>query len=866
MSRLARNVIPERYVLDVAVDPRGRRFRGEVEIGLRVTSGLRSLELHAVDLTFSHVELHDADGDVPVVRHTLDARRETLRLELARSLAGPRARLRLHYSGPLRRDLRGLYAARSGNRRYAVTQLEAADARRFLPCFDEPDFKARFRLRVTAPVRNQVISNAPIARQRRRDGRQIVEFAETAPLSTYLLALVVGPLEGSRPRRCGPTPIRVWHVPGKRGLAGFALEAAAASLQRLERYFGIPYPYAKLDLIAVPDFEFGAMENAGAVTFRESLLLVDPKTVTLAEKKRVAEVIAHELAHMWFGDLVTMAWWDDLWLNEAFATWMAFRIIDEWKPEWKMWLDFEQHRRAAYALDALRNTHPIYTPVRTPDEATENFDAITYEKGASVVRMLERWLGAAAFRRGVRRYIRAHREGNARAADLWEALERASGQAVAPIVRTWIERPGHPQLEVRLLDRGGRCTLRADQERFFSSPDVPAADRLERWPVPIVARLRPTHGRTRLVRGLLRARSDELTLGPGGTVSWVYANAEEAGFYRPLHSPALLRDLARELRRLQPIERMGLLGHQWAGIRAGRAELESFLTLVEALGDEPEPEVLEAVHPPLAWVAEQVLPALGERASAEFRSWLCACFAPAFEELGWRARRGEDDRERLRRPALLRILGEVGQQEQSLVEARRRVLPYLRRPSALDPNLAGPVVELAAAHGDRRLYEPLLRLLRRPRTPQERVRMLMGLAGFRRPSLVSRTLRLSLARELPTQDVVPLLARLLANPEAREATWRFIRERWKRLSPRISPGLAPRLISALPALQTRQHRREVASFFRLHPLPTASRALRQALERFDLDADLRRRLTPVLRRWLSERRSGRAWASGRHRV
>ncbi len=269
----------------------------------------------------------------------------------------------------------------------------------------------------------------------------------------------MGELAASEPVHCGETEIRVWHVPGKERLVQFGLEAARETLARLEAYFALPYPYEKLDLVAVPDFEAGAMENAGAVFFRETLLLVDPETATLSEKKRAAEVICHELAHMWYGDLVTMAWWDDLWLNEAFATWMAFHVVDAWKPEWKMWNDFQHHRAAALGLDALTETHPIYVKVRTPSEATQNFDLITYEKGASVVRMIERFLGAETFREGVRRYIRAHQESNAVAADLWNALAEASGQDVEPVVRAWIEQPGFPLLRLRRTERDGRSWL-----------------------------------------------------------------------------------------------------------------------------------------------------------------------------------------------------------------------------------------------------------------------------------------------------------------------------------------------------------------------------------------------------------------------
>ncbi|MFI5316635.1 MAG: M1 family aminopeptidase [Myxococcota bacterium] len=850
--RLPKLPRPERYDLALHVDPAKPRFSGELAIALEVAADTRAIELHAVELEVESSELEDRSGAVKVARVRANPERETISFVLERPLAAGVAELRIRYTGPLRSDLRGLYLARSGKRRYAATQLEAADARRFFPCFDEPEFKARFRLHVTTPAKNRAVSNGAIARSERRGARVTYHFAETPPLSTYLVALVVGELESSRPARAGATPIRVWCVPGKKKLAGFALECAVESLRRLEAYFGLPYPYGKLDLIAVPDFEFGAMENAGAVTFRETLLLVDEKTISLAEKKRVAEVIAHELAHMWYGDLVTMAWWDDLWLNEAFATWMAFKVVDDWKPEWGMWLDFESHRAPAFALDAMENTHPIYVAVNTPSEATENFDVITYEKGASVVRMLESWLGPAAFRSGVRRYIRRHREANARAADLWRALEESAKRPVTPVVVPWLERPGFPLVSGRRVDRDGQAFLIAEQERFFANPKVDAAARLETRPIPLVVRVRRAQGKDQVVRALAESPATEIALGPSADVRWAYLNADEASFIRALHDAPLLRALGQEFARLNPVERMGLIGHQWAGVRASTARLGDWLDLVARLGNEREPDVLGAAQGPLAWLVDQVLPIVGERSATRLRVRLSETFGPAFESLGWRPGGGESEKERQLRAALLSILGGLAEHPATLEAAEARIGPYLKSPAALDANLAGAVVELAARRGDKGRFEAYLRAMKRARTPQERTRFEMALGSFREPALVERALELVLTDSVPTQDVVPLLARLLGNPAARERTWEFIRERWKDLSPRVSAGLAGRLIGALPALQKPLFKRQVAAFFAAHPLPTAARALRQALERFDLDEELRERALPELRAYLHQ--------------
>ncbi|HTO68322.1 MAG TPA: M1 family aminopeptidase [Myxococcota bacterium] len=848
--RLPKLPRPERYDLSLSVDPQKPRFTGELVLELEVGADTRALELHAVDLEVDSAEAEDAKGVVKVARVRPSPERETLTFHLDRALEPGRAVLRIRWAGPLRPDLRGLYLARSGKRRYAATQLEAADARRFFPCFDEPEFKARFKLSVTTPAKNRAVANGALVKTERRGARATYHFAETPKLSTYLVALIVGELEASPAVKAGSTPIRVWCVPGKKHLAKFALECAVQSLKRLEAYFGLPYPYGKLDLIAVPDFEFGAMENAGAVTFRETLLLVDPKTVSLAEKKRVAEVIAHELAHMWYGDLVTMAWWDDLWLNEAFATWMAFKVVDDWKPEWEMWLDFESHRAPAFALDAMENTHPIYVRVDSPSEATENFDVITYEKGASVVRMLESWLGPAVFRAGVRRYIRRHRESNARAADLWRALEESAKRPITSVVTPWLEKPGFPLVAGRRVDADGQARLAVTQERFFANPNVGPEKRAEERPIPLVVRVRKARGKDALVRALAEGPETELALGPAGDVRWAYLNAGESSFVRALHDGELLREIGSDLGRLAPVERIGLVGHEWAGVRAARARLSNWLDLVARLGDEREPDVLAAASGPLGWLADQLVPALGARGGAEFRTWLDGVFAGAFQRAGWSPAKGETDKSRQHRSVLIGLLGGLAESPEVLAGAAERIGPYLKSRAKLDANLAGTVVELAARGGDGALFDAYVRAMKAAPTPQERVRFELALGSFRAPALVERALGLALGDSVPTQDVVPLLVRLLGNPEARERTWEFVRERWKDLSPRVSPGLAGRLVSALPALQKPLYKRQVAAFFAAHPLPTAARALRQALERFDLDTELRERALPELRAYL----------------
>jgi puromycin-sensitive aminopeptidase len=848
--RLPTDVRPSSYDLHLEPDLAAGTFRGEVTIAVDLGRARSTVALHAADMKIDRVVAVAGGGEL-TGRAKLERADETAVLRFPSPLPAGKATITIGYHAELNKHLRGFYAAAADGRRYAFTQCEAADARRVLPCFDEPAFKARFRIAVTVRDGETALSNAPIAREEEVSGGRILRFAETPPLSTYLLAVAVGPLEASPIRMRGTTPIRVWHVPGKGHLTEFALEAAAESLRRLEEYFDIPYPYGKLDLVAAPDFEAGAMENAGAVFFRETLLLLDPKTASLDEYKHAGEVIAHELAHMWYGDLVTMAWWDDLWLNEAFATWMAYKVVDDWRPGWRMWQSFEHDRSRALALDALTNTHPIYAEVKSVAQATENFDAITYEKGAAVVRMIEQYLGADAFRAGVRLYMQRHRESNAVAADLWRALEESSGKEVTRVAQSWIAQAGFPLVTVTPVPGAAEGVLRVRQERFFADVRVPAARRRGRWPVPLGVKWRALDG-TATESFLVDKVTSTITLPRAAQLSWYFANAAAGGFYRVLHDAAdrsaLLAGLGDAL---TPVERMALAGDQWALVRGARATLDSFLDVGHALDHETDYDVLDGVAAPLAFI-DDAIAAPDMALQADFRAWIARTFGPQLARLGWSPADGEDDCTRLRRAALVRIVGGVAEDPAALTESRQRLEAYLADRTSLDANLADPVVALAARTGDEALYDRYRAVVGAAATPQERRRFLLNLASFRTKETIQRTLAAVLTDEIPTQDVAFVLMRLFGNPPAREATWSFVKKKWSALRRRIPPLMLSRLVETTPTLRDPRYAREVVRFFKQHPLPEAARALKQAAELFRLNAELRKRTVADLRRWLGK--------------
>ncbi|MEM9176510.1 MAG: M1 family metallopeptidase, partial [Myxococcota bacterium] len=649
--RLPETLRAERIALAFDLDPAKRRFRGRARYAFVLDEATTWLELHAVELDVQGVRAQVGDREI-AARVEPHPECETVVLRFDARLPAGAFALSLSFAGRVRDDLRGLYRGSDPKTRYLATQLCPTDARRFFPCLDEPGTKARYTIEVTAPEDQFVLSNAPVAsRGRARDGVRTWRFEETPPLSVYLVAIAVGPFEVSRVAHAGETPIRVVTLPGGRRQGRFAHEAAVESLVRLEKWFGMRHPYAKLDLLAIPDFAFGAMENAGAVFFRDSVLLLDEKTASAEDRLRAAETVAHELAHMWFGNLVTMAWWNDLWLNESFATWMAYAIVDDWKPEWSIWHEFVNRRETALELDALPSSHPIAPPVKTAEEASENFDAITYTKGAAVLRMLERYLGRRVFRDGVRRYIRAHREGAAVAADLWSALEAASGVPVGRIVGPWTRRTGYPVLRATTR-RDGRLAI--EQSRFGLLPRKAWADE-PAWTVPWIGRAGRGR-RQRLERTVLsrkRAHAAE-------AADWLYANADEAGFFRIDHGAEGTAALLPHAASLAPTERIGWVGHQWAMVRTGRADAASLLELIAAHRDEAEPEVLLAIERVLGALLRRLAPATGDDTASRLRDWIALQFGDQVGALGLRAARKEAMSTTRRRARILSIVGGLG--------------------------------------------------------------------------------------------------------------------------------------------------------------------------------------------------------------
>jgi len=842
--RLPPYVRPSAYDARLSVDLEGRAFSGTGRIELTLARPCEEIILHAaeLELTSASVRAGGKDREASV---RLASVSETAVLGFSSPLPAGPAMLELAWTGKMTSGLRGMYPAGGG---VIATQFEAADARRVFPCFDEPGFKAKWRLAVEAPKGPVVLSNSLPAGEEDLGSRRLVRFGQTPPLPTYLVALVVGPLEAHPVGSVGSVPIRTFAQPQKLALTGFAQDVATEMLARLEDYFGVPYAFEKLDQVGLPEFEAGAMENAGLITYREVALLLDPATASLAQKKRVSEVVTHELAHQWFGNWVTMSWWDDLWLNEAFATWMAYKTVDKWKPEWRVWLDFEQSKAAAMHLDALRSTHPIRAEIHNVAEAGEAFDLITYEKGGAVLRMIEGYLGEERFRDGIRLYMRRHGRGNAVADDLWGALGEASREPVLELANAWIRQSGFPLVRV---SRQGQM-LRFEQRRFFSDPAASSEPGGTTWPVPLVIRIAEAE-RTSEQRILLRDRTAEVRLPTEGEASFIFVNAGATGFYRVEYDADLLSALGRQLPRLASSERIALLSDEWALVRAEKRDIAAYLDLSSRFGAEEDYAVLDEVLGRLAAVEYRLVAAPARPALQRF---IGALFQSQLAATGWDAAPGEPDPRRLRRAAAVRALGLVAREPQVIAEARDRLDRWIAGDrAALEPNLHEAAVALVARDGDAARFDGFLALFVKETDPTFRRRYLLALALFEEPALAARGVDFAFSDEVPLQDTASFIATILANRSARELGWARLRSRWGALKSRLAaaPMLMRRVVEGIGALVERRQLEESEAFLAAHPLEEARQAIAQTLERLRQDVELRERTQGAIGQWLARR-------------
>ncbi len=836
--RLPRTVTPSRYELTLEPDLGARVFRGSEDVRIHVHEPVQEIVLNAAGLQIAEGRLSDGNGTkIGVVDLVIDAESDRVRVLLSEPPAPGEWTLHLEFRGALNERLVGFYPStytdeQGSPHTVASTHFEAADARRAFPCWDEPDLKAEFAVTLVVDDGLLALSNGPeVGRETAGEGKVAVRFADTIPMSTYLVAFVVGPLELTDPVDVDGVPLRIAHVPGKSHLVDFALEVGAFSLRFFTEYYGMPYPERKVDFVALPDFAAGAMENLGLITYREALLLVDPDQATQQELLAVADVVAHELAHMWFGDLVTMRWWNGIWLNEAFATFMANLAVDAFRPEWDRWGSFRRSCTVALEVDALDSTRPIEFPVRSPEDAADMFDSLTYTKGAAVLRMLERYLGPDRFRDGIRRYLSEHALGNTETSDLWDSIEAATGEPVRRIMDSWIWKGGHPLVSVEAEGQ----TLRLTQERFRYA----GGDDGERWEVPLLVR-QTLDGQRRVDPVLVEPAGSSLPLlGPDATV---VANAEGASFLR-IGYEGELRDRAwgPGLAALEPIERFGLVDDAWAGVVAGNVWASEFLGLIARFGDETDLHVWQSIVTGLGWLDRFVKGAHREGLRRSVRELA----GPAFERLGWDPRADESDLTRSLRGALVVALAVLGN-DLDIAAGARSLEEAARAGSHVDAALAAAGVAVVAATGGPEEYERFLARRIDAPTPQEQLRYLYALSDFRHPELMERTLGMALSDEVRSQNAAFLLSRAIANRDLGAKAWSFVKANWEEANRRLPPNTIIYLAEGVRLLTTPEQEADVRWFFEGHDIPQAKKMLQQALERQRINVAFRRRVEPEL--------------------
>lgn len=824
--RLPTSVLPERYEIKLTPDLTNWTFAGEVKIAIEVREAVREILLNAAEMVIDAVSLRRADGATLHGNAQLDVGNEQAVLTFPAVLAPGSYQLQIQFTGVLNDKLHGFYrstykGADGQDKPLASTQFESTDARRAFPCWDEPAFKAVYQVTLVVDEKLTAISNAGVAHESliHGSGKKAVIFADTMKMSTYLVAFIVGEFEATDAVTADGVPLRVWAVPGKKHLASFAVEIAKASLEHFSRYYGIVYPGDKLDLIAIPDFASGAMENLGAITFRETALLVDRDQATRAELERVADVVSHENAHMWFGDLVTMQWWNGLWLNEAFATFMEMLAVDAWKPEWRRWDSFAVSRAAAMQVDGLKSTRPIEFPVERPEEAAGMFDVLTYEKGASVLRMLEQYLGAEEFRAGIRLYLKKHAYGNAETTDLWDALEESTKQPVRALMDSWIFQPGYPLVSV---ESSGRAVT-VSQEIFRYLRD--GSDSQRQWHVPIFLRAGTKSGVVDKTI-LLSEKSQRVELDE--PAQWLAVNAGAHGFYRVRYSQELIAALRQGMMtKLTPVERFSLVNDAWAATQAGVVALGDYLDLVDQMAEEIDVNVWAT----LIASFHQLRRILDDRQCEKLAERLYAVLAPAFKRLGWSARANESELESQLRGDLIGALGTVANDTATQDRARVLFANYEKDSGAVDRNVVPALVTIISHTGSAAEFVRFCERFKNAQTPQEETRYLFALANFANPQLIGPALEMTLDGQVRTQNSPYLMRGILLNKHARQQAWEFLKTHWTEMNRQYPDNAMPRMCEGIVGLVSPELEKDVAAFFRSHPVKQGGKQIEQHLER-----------------------------------
>jgi alanyl aminopeptidase len=852
-GRLPATATPQRYSLQLRIDPSLPRFSGVTTIQVVVPQPTSYVVLHGRDLDVTRAVAREGSLEIAATATERVGSGgvvpEELVLTLSQPLPAGTAVIEITYDGPFAADLAGLYRVEEGGAWYAYTQFEATDARRAFPCFDEPGFKTPYDVTITAPRGTLALANSPeTGQENAADGLVVHHFETSRPLPSYLVAFAVGDFDVVQ-GQSSPFPIRAVTTKGHGGLTALALEASAALIAQLGDYFDVRYPYPKLDIVAVPDFAAGAMENPGLVTFRDVLLLIDPKHATTSARRAQAEVIAHEFAHQWFGDLVTAAWWDDIWLNEGFATWAEAKMVDAWKPSFGATLDQIADVQQVMDTDALRSARAVRQPVRTSGEASEAFDGLTYEKGAAVLRMIEAWLGPDTFRRGMQRYVHENAWKNARADDLFKALDFVSAQKVGELAGGFLDKPGVPSV-LLTWKCGGKEGSQADLRQSEWRPLGEGSEPARTWTLPVCIA-----SDTQKAKSCFTLDAQPITRTLGACPSWVYPNADEGGYYRfAMDRPQLLA-LTRSAPALDPANRLGLVSNAWAAVRQGSIDPSTLLDVLPAFDRESHRVVVAQIVDVLGGVSDALVDASDREA---FERYVAARMAGKKGALGWepvRVGQAEDDRA-LERRSVLSAMGAIARDKRTLEEADRYAGRWLKDPASIPADTASVAVPLASLRAGVPRLDELRAAAKSAKEPEDRMLAIRAMGMFDDPSVQGKALDLALTDELKLSELVYLFRSVAGRPDGAPVLFAWEKEHWAELRKRV-PGMlgSGLLVDVAGALCSRAARDEARAFFATatQGLEGAKRPLDEALEEANRCVALREHGAAEVSRYLRKK-------------
>lgn len=783
--RLPDTVAPTSYRVQLTLDTDKDHFNGFIAIKLDVKKPQQLIWLNGTGLTIQDASLKTGSTTMPA--KPVPGGNDFVGLQFESDVPAGAAELDIRYTGTVRQqDSSGVFGMEENGNRYLFTQFESTDARAAFPCFDEPSYKVPWQLTLNIPQGADAVSNTPPLKQETQGDRKVVTFKQTKPLPSYLVAFAVGPFDFVDAGTAGVNhiPVRIVTPKGHAEDAKYAAEVTATILTRLENYFGIPYPYEKSDEVAIPStYGFGAMENAGMVTYAQTILLANPARDTITRQRECASVEAHELAHQWFGDLVTTAWWNDIWLNEAFATWMEQKILAEWKPEWKTRVEDVDSKLQAEAEDSLVSARKIRQPIGSKNDISNAFDTITYQKGAAVIGMFENWVGPEEFRKGVHAYLKQYAFKNATAPEFLDSVSSASGKPITQPFSTFLNQAGVPLVSTALDCSHGSPVLHLEQQRFLPLGSKGSADQL--WQIPVC--VRDGNGRSECTL-MTRAKQD-WKLQAKSCPAWVEANANAIGYYRVDYSKQLLGALTSGdvEDRMNAPERVDFMGDAEALTNAGKLPAADALGLVNTFHADPERYVVQraldlALAPREHLVPQDLIP--------NYQRFLRQNFQQRAREIGWIPKPDESDNIRLLRPSLVRVVATYGGDQELAKQGQELADKWFQNHDSVNPNMVAAVLGTAAFYGDKNLLERFLTEFKKTSDRQEKQRIIRAIMDFRDPAAIEAAMQAVLSGQIPfIQGGGYLLVYVgQISPATRELPFEFVKEHFDEIAAKRPTG------------------------------------------------------------------------------